>query len=63
MNKFQLKCYYCGYSWGVNYSPKEQVFCAKCNDKNVMIFNNSSKIDYYAESPPFEDGGPENGNV
>jgi hypothetical protein len=59
LNKYELICQYCGFSWLVSYTPQHSVYCSKCKDGNIRAKNlETDKIDYYAGSPPFENEGP-----
>lgn len=54
MNKFRLTCQYCNFEWEINYTPQDPLYCGTCSDRNIRIVNlATSKIDYYAGSPPF----------
>lgn len=56
MNKYELICQYCNYSWQINYVPNEFVYCSKCRDKNIRIKDlNAETVDYYVGCPPFEE--------
>lgn len=54
MNLYELSCYYCGYSWQINYEPRDTIYCIKCKDKNLRLINIATqKVNYYVGSPPF----------
>ena len=56
MNKFELICFYCGYSWEINYEPREKIYCIKCRDTNIKTVDICiEKVDYYAVSQPFRE--------
>lgn len=54
MNKYELICQYCAYSWQIIYLPEEKVYCLKCRDSNIQIIKLSDRIDYYQGCPPFD---------
>ena len=56
MNRFELICTYCNYTWQTNYQPKETTYCSKCRDTNIRLIDlYKERIDYYAGSPEFLD--------
>lgn len=54
-DKYELICDYCNHSWKIDYRPQYKLNCLRCNDRNIRAIDLSSKIDYYAGSPPFPD--------
>ena len=58
-NKYELTCRYCGNTWGINYLPKEAVYCSVCNDTHIRAVDVSAGIDYYEGSPPFRAEDPD----
>lgn len=54
MSRYELSCQYCGHTRIIERKPTEKdVHCFICNDRYVRAEDLSSKIDYYAGSPPF----------
>jgi hypothetical protein len=55
--KVELTCTYCGHKWiHVAYDRRSIVseICPECKDRNLIAKDlDTSKIDYYAGSPPF----------
>lgn len=54
-----LTCFYCNYSWDKYLNSKKAVndqHCLKCGDSNLRVVDlETSSIDYYKGSPPFDD--------
>jgi Zn finger protein HypA/HybF involved in hydrogenase expression len=56
MNKFELTCWYCNFSWETNYIGKDDSQCSKCKDTNIKVVDlQRTKIDTYEGSPDFPD--------
>ncbi len=56
MNKFELICYYCNYSWEVNYTPSDIIYCQRCRDSNIRVIDKATeKVDYYIGCLPFSE--------
>lgn len=55
----KVTCNYCGFvetSFFLSKAHIEEAVCSKCSDATLKIENlKESKVDYYADSPPFED--------
>jgi hypothetical protein len=53
-NRYSLVCLYCNNEWGINYVPKDEVYCGKCKDSNIRVIDNlKEKVDPYMGCPPF----------
>lgn len=65
--KVQLECTYCGHKWIetiYNRSATETMTCkhGNCRDSNLIVRDlTTTKVDYYAGSPPFPEKAKDNG--
>lgn len=55
MNKYELICWYCDFSWQTNHIIASNLYCSQCKDTNIKVVDlHRTKIDTYGGSPPFE---------